>query len=100
MLTDSPVGRSEYGPRLLTGGFPESLTRTGAARARFFESYVGSILDRDLADAARVHEAGSVATVLRLIAARSAARARYETLGRDAGIDGESAKTHLDVLER
>jgi predicted AAA+ superfamily ATPase len=37
MLTDAPVGRSEYARRLLTGGFPESLTRTGAARARFFE---------------------------------------------------------------
>jgi len=101
MLTDAPVGRSEYAPRLLTGGFPESLTRTeGAARARFFESYVGSILDRDLADAARVHDPSSVGTVLRLIAARSAALARYETLGRDAGIDGKTAKSHMDVLER
>jgi predicted AAA+ superfamily ATPase len=101
MLTDAPVGRSAYALRLLTGGFPESLTRTeGAARARFFESYVGSILDRDLADAARVHDPGSVGTVLRLIAARSAALARYETLGRDAGIDGKTAKTHVDVLER
>jgi len=100
MLTDAPVGRSEYARRLLTGGFPESLTRTGAARARFFESYVGSILDRDLADAARVHDPGSVGTVLRLIAARSAALARYETLGRDAGIDGKTAKSHVDVLER
>ena len=100
MLTDAPVGRSEYARRLLTGGFPESLTRTGAARARFFESYVGSILDRDLRDAARVHDPGSVGTVLRLIAARSAALARYETLGRDAGIDGKTAKSHMDVLER
>ena len=101
MLTDAPVGRSEYAPQLLTGGFPESLTRTeGAARARFFESYVGSILDRDLGDAARVHDPGSVGTVLRLIAARSAALARYETLGRDAGIDGKTAKSHMDVLER
>jgi uncharacterized protein len=101
ILTDAPVGRSEYALRLLTGGFPESLTRTeGAARARFFESYVGSILDRDLADAARVHDPSSVGTVLRLIAARSAALARYETLGRDAGIDGKTAKTHVDVLER
>jgi predicted AAA+ superfamily ATPase len=38
--------------------------------------------------------------VLRLIAARSAALARYETLGRDAGIDGKTAKSHVDVLER
>lgn len=64
------------------------------------ESYVGSILDRDRADAARVHDPGSVGTVLRLIAARSAALARYETLGRDAGIDGKTAKSHVDVLER
>lgn len=38
--------------------------------------------------------------MLRLIAARSAALARYQALGRDAGIDGKTAKSHVDVLER
>lgn len=99
-VADAPVGRHEYAARLLAGGFPEALARAGSARTRFFSSYVASILDRDLADAARVHDPVSVATLLRLVAARSGSLARYEALGREAGIDGKTAKSHLDVLER
>lgn len=100
MIADAPVGRSAYVRRLLAGGFPEARTRTGASRTRFFASYVDSIVDRDLADAARVHDPVSVGTLLRLVAARSGSLARYESLARDSGVDGKTAKTHLDVLER
>lgn len=99
-IAEVPVGRHEYAELLLAGGFPEARTRSGAARARFFDSYVSSIVDRDVADAARVHDPASVGTVLRVVAARSGSLARYETLGRDAGLDGKTVKSHLDVLER
>lgn len=100
VITDAPVGRRPYAEQLLGGGFPEALRRVGAARARFFDSYVGSIVDRDIADAAAVHDPASVGLLLRLIAARSAGLARYDALARDAGISGKTAKSHVDVLER
>ena len=99
-LTDAPVGRHAYAELLLAGGFPDARTRSGAARVRFFDSYVSSIVDRDVADAARVHDLASVGTLLRLVAARSGSLARYEGLGRDASLDGKTVKSHLDVLER
>jgi predicted AAA+ superfamily ATPase len=100
LITDAPVGRQEFEPLLLAGGFPEARIRVGVARVRFFDSYVASIVDRDVADAARVHDPASVGTLLRLVAARSGSLARYEALGRDAGLDGKTVKSHLDVLER
>jgi len=100
VLTDVPVGRGQYAELLLAGGFPDARTRSGGARARFFASYVASIVDRDVADVARVHDPTSVGTLLRLVAARSGSLARYERLGRDAGLDGKTVKSHLDVLER
>lgn len=100
VLTDAPIGRQAYADRLLSGGFPEARMRAGASRARFFDSYVASIVDRDVPDVARVHDPASVGTLLRLVAARSGGLARYETLGRDAALDGKTAKSHLDVLER
>lgn len=99
-VSGAPVGREHYEEMLLAGGFPDARTRTGASRVRFFDSYVASIVDRDVADAARVHDPASVGTVLRLVAARSGSIARYEALGRDAGLDGKTVKSHLDVLER
>lgn len=99
-LTDAPVGKHEYFDLLLAGGFPEARIRSGAARARFFDSYVTSIVDRDIPDVARVHQPESVGALLRLIAARSGSLARYEALARDTRLDGKTVKSHLDVLER
>ena len=100
MLTDAPVGRSEYAPRLLTGGFPESLTRTGAARARFFQatsarsSTAICAMPRAYMTRGRSGRCCDSSPLGRL---RSPAT---RTLGRDAGIDGKTAKSHMDVLER
>jgi uncharacterized protein len=99
-ITDAPIGRHEYAERLLTGGFPEARAREDVERVRFFQSYVDTIVDRDIGDTARVQDPATVGTLLRLIAARSGSLARYEALGRDARIDGKTAKSHLDVLER
>lgn len=100
VLAGAPVGRRAYLDRLLTGGFPEARLRSGTARGRFFDSYVTSIVERDVADVARVHDPSSVGVLLRLVAARSGSLARYDALARDAGIDGKTVKAHLDVLER
>ncbi len=100
VVTDALVGRDAYAHLLLAGGFPEARVRAGASRARFFNSYVASIVDRDVADVARVHDPSSIGTLLRLVAARSGSLARYEALGRDASLDGKTVKSHLDVLER
>jgi predicted AAA+ superfamily ATPase len=99
-ISNALVGRSEYADILLAGGFPEARLRTVTARRRFFESYVTSIVERDIADASRVHDPSAVGSLLRLVAARSGSLARYDALARDAGIDGKTAKAHLSVLER
>ena len=99
-ITDAPVGREAYAELLLAGGFPEARERTGAARARFFDSYVTSIVERDVPDAARVHDPTAIGTLLRLVAARSGSLARYDRLARDAAISNKTAQSHVAVLER
>ena len=99
-VVGAPVGRGEYVDMLLSGGFPEARLRSGGARSRFFSSYVDSIVERDVADTSRVHDPAAVGTLLRLVAARSGSLARYDALGREAGVDGKTAKSHVDVLER
>jgi uncharacterized protein len=100
MIDNAPVGRHEYADMLLTGGFPEMRLRPSSARTRFFDSYVESIVARDVVDTARPHDPGAVGALLRLVAARSASLARYEGLGNDAGVDGKTAKRYVEILER
>lgn len=99
-VRNAPVGRDAYAELLLAGGFPEARRRTGVARARFFAGYIDSIVERDVPDASRVHDPTAVGTLLRLVAARSGGLARYDTLARDAGVDGKTARAYVDVLER
>jgi predicted AAA+ superfamily ATPase len=99
-VSDAPVGRDAYCERLLVGGFPEARGRGAASRARFFESYVTTIVERDVVETSRVHDPDAAATLLRLLAARSGSLARYDALARDAAMDGKTAKAYLGVLER
>lgn len=99
-ITDADVGRNSYADALLAGGFPEARTRSGVSRVRFFSSYIESIINRDLGDAGRVRDPATVGTTLRLVAARSGSLASYESLARGVGIDGKTAKSHVDILER
>jgi predicted AAA+ superfamily ATPase len=99
-ISGATAGRSEYLDRMLAGGFPEARTRTGASRRRFFESYVASLVERDVKDTSRVHDSIAVGTLLRLVAARSGGLARYDTLAREVGVDGKTTKAYIDVLER
>jgi predicted AAA+ superfamily ATPase len=99
-ISGAPVGRGEYAEMLIAGGFPEARERSPAGRSRFFESYVTSIVERDVVDTSHVMDPFSVGTVLRLLAARSGSLARYDALARDAAIDGKTAKSHVAVLER
>lgn len=98
--SSTPTGRHRYAEMLIAGGYPEAYRRTPAARRRFFESYVDSIIDRDVAETSRVHDPASVGSLLRLLAARSGSLARYDALGREAGLDGKTVKSYVGVLER
>ena len=53
-ISDAPIGRGKYAELLLAGGFPEARTRGVGGRQRFFDSYVTSIVERDVADTSRV----------------------------------------------
>lgn len=99
-VVNAPVGRDEYAEMLLRGGFPEAQRRDDASRRRFFDSYVASVVERDVAETSHVHEPPLVETTLRLVAARSGSLARFDSLGRDTGVNGRTAKGYVDVLER
>ena len=58
-LTDAPLGRRAIAPLLVRGGYPEAQLHAPRGLGRFFDSYVGSLLSRDLDDVANVREPGT-----------------------------------------
>jgi predicted AAA+ superfamily ATPase len=98
-ITGSPVGRKAHAPMLIAGGYPEAQLRTGRRRARFFESYLDTIIQRDLSSIARVHEQTNVRRLLDALASISSSLMNYDGLSRDLGIPASTLRPHADLLE-
>lgn len=99
-VSNAPIGKSSYSDLLLKGGYPEAQRRNADSRTRFFNSYLQSIVERDVPDSARLHEPAATADLLRLVASRSGSIARFDPLGQTLGLDGKTAKRYLQALER
>lgn len=99
-VTKAPAGRRSIAPSLLRGGYPEAQGQTARGLTRFFESYVDSLLSRDLTDVANVREPAKVSDVLQMLAARSGAILSIDGIARDLGISRVTVEKHLAILER
>jgi predicted AAA+ superfamily ATPase len=92
-------GRRPHAEMLVAGGFPEALRRTGARRSRFFDAYLDTVLDQDLATIARVHDRANVRRLLDAIAVIAGSPLNVEGISRDLGIASNTVRAYLDLLE-
>jgi uncharacterized protein len=98
-LTGAPIGRKPAIPMLLAGGYPEAQARSGRRRLQFFESYIETMLQRDLASVAHVHDRANVRRLLQALAAVSGSLLNYSGLSRDLGLPTTTLRAHTDLLE-
>jgi predicted AAA+ superfamily ATPase len=95
------LGRGELIERVIRGGYPEAaLHRDDARRRRWFASYLGTILDRDVRGLADIHRLEQLPTVLAAIALRVRGTLNKSALGQDLGIPQSSLDRYLLLLER
>jgi uncharacterized protein len=97
----SPVSREALAARVLRGGFPEAVEREDPdRRARWFSSYITTILEREvraLVDIARLEQ---LPAILTYVALRSRGALNRSALGQDLSIPSSSIDRYLTLLER
>lgn len=98
-LTGQEVGRRVYAPMIAAGGYPEAVARRPARRARFFEGYLDTILQRDLDSIARVGDPANVGRLLSAFGAISAGELNFDSLSRDLGLASNTLRSYADLLE-
>lgn len=96
---DAEVGRGAYAERIVAGGFPDAQERSPRGRARFFTSYVSTILGRDLQDVATVRDTDNIERLLRILATRSAALVSSRGISGELGVDHKTVAAHTRILE-
>src|SRR5206468_517558 len=85
--------------RAVRGGYPEAVTRTARRRERWFESYVESVVTRDLRELADIRRLGAVPRLLRLIAGQAANLFKAETMSNDLSISTKTVQAYTELLE-
>ena len=86
--------------RIEAGGYPEMQTRASRSRREaWFESYVTTILQRDVRDLARIEGLTVMPRLLALLAARATSLVNFAELSRSAGIPQSTLKRYLALLE-
>ncbi len=85
---------------IVAGGFPEPVQRASHRRRRaWFESYITTILDRDIRDLAQIQDLATVPRLLKLLAARTVSLHNQSEVSRSSGIPNSTLSRYLTLLE-
>ena len=95
-----PCTREALAERLLTGGFPDAVTRTSARRrSAWFDNYVQAVLQRDVRELANIEQLTEIPNLLALLATRSGTLLNFAELSRSAAIAQSTLKRYFALLE-
>ncbi|MBN1471736.1 MAG: ATP-binding protein [Syntrophaceae bacterium] len=98
--SDPPELPLDLQNKIINGGYPEVQNRVKEERRRaWFESYMTTILQRDIRDLANIEGLTSLPRLLALIAARSPALLNFAELSRSLAIPQSTLKRYMTLLE-
>lgn len=100
-VSGASKGRAASAELVLAGGFPDARDRAPHQRARYFRSYVQTILGRDLPEIGEVRiDPSKLEQLLRLLAARTSGLVNHAALGRELALDDKTIKAHIELLRQ
>ena len=94
------LDRSDVIGDVLAGGFPEALGRgPGRRRSQWFESYLQTLLRRDVRDLSNIEGLTQLPRILELLSVRSSGLLNLSELSRTLSIPLNTLKRYLGLLE-
>ncbi len=94
------VSRTELFERILVGGYPVAVARqTAARRDAWFQSYVMTMLQRDIRDLANIADLTAVPRLLSVVAARAGGLLNFADLSRTVALPQTTLKRYFALLE-
>ena len=86
--------------KLLTGGFPEPVSRSSAKRrTAWFENYLKALIERDVRDLADIEGLTAMPRLLRVLARSAYDVTNVSALSRDTGLPATTLTRYLALLE-
>jgi predicted AAA+ superfamily ATPase len=98
-ISTDVVGRDAFVERAVRGGYPEALERAQKRRERWFESYVESVITRDIRELADIRRSDAIPSLLRLIAGQAANLFKADTMSNAMGVSTKTVQSYTELLE-
>jgi predicted AAA+ superfamily ATPase len=96
----SGIRRDELLEKILAGGYPPVIARnTSARRKAWFQSYLTTILQRDVRDLTNVADVTAVPRLLTVVASRVGGLLNFADLSRTLGLPQTTLKRYFALLE-
>lgn len=95
----STTTRAEYVDRVLGGGLPLAVRRTGAGRNRWYDDYVKQSVERDIMELSRIRDRELLSSVLQRTAGQTGQVLNITKLGAGTGSKHDTIENHLRLLE-
>ena len=94
------MSREELLAKVLAGGYPPVAARpTGACRKAWFQSYLTTILQRDVRDLANITDLSAVPRLLAVVASRAGGLLNFADLSRSLSLPQTTLKRYFALLE-
>ena len=94
----STLRRRDYLDRAVTGGFPEAVRRAPRRRTAFFDSYLSTLIERDVLELANIERRGDLLRLLSLLAGRTGGLLVPNALANQSGIPRTTLVRYLELL--
>ena len=95
---DSRPSRDDYLEMVCTGGYPEVQQLAPTGRAEWFDSYVETVISRDIVQIGDIRRAGLLARLLHLAAAGTAGEVNIARWSQQLGADRATIESYLGWL--
>lgn len=98
-VADAPKGRRAFVERVVRGGYPAALRRSGGRREAWFASYLEAALGRDLREISDAHKLRELPSLLRLLAAQATNLFVVSSTAKRLRLDPRTVDAYCDLLE-
>jgi uncharacterized protein len=92
--------RASLGDWFLRGGFPELYVRRDLDVSRYFDDYIRTFVEKDVAASAGILQTDAFLRALQLLAARTGTLLNATDIGQQAGVKGQTISVWLDLLQQ
>lgn len=94
----SSLRKRDYLERAVRGGYPEAIARSPRRRAAFFESYLSTLIERDVRQLAQIERRGELRRLFALLAGRSGGLLVPHALARQSGLPDSTVRRYVELL--